>query len=183
MIAALFTLYAAIGSASVSGDRVYRCTGAHGETVFSGQPCRNLAAPLADSDGNGFDRQLAWGGRCPASEQELSDRVAAAFDSGNINALSGLFLWRGYGSRAAYRSVGKLQSMLRMPLAGLSLVARPDPNWWQADPARMAGNRELRVEVAVPGMGDAIQTYQFPVLQSDACYWLQYADRTVKDGL
>ncbi|MGB8633995.1 MAG: hypothetical protein WCD66_12825 [Rhodanobacteraceae bacterium] len=181
MISSLFALLVA-SAASVpqyQSSPVYRCRGVQGETVYSGIPCRDrkdLQPEAGDDDA--YDRQDGWGGHCPDTAQGLSDRVAAAFDSGNVNDLGVLFLWQAYRSRAAYRHLNELKAMLEKPLAGLELVPARTSTWLDNGPAGPADAESLRVEVAIPGMGDHSATWLFPVVQRDGCYWLQYAEST-----
>ncbi len=179
MIGSLFTLLLASAASmpQYQSSQVYRCRGAHGETVYSGIPCRDRK-DLQGAAGNGdaVDGQDAWGGHCPDTAQGLSDRVAAAFDSGNVNDLGALFLWQNYRSRAAYRDLNQLQAMLRKPLAGLALVPARTSIWLNNGPAGPADTESLQVRVAMPGMGDSGETWLFPVVRRDGCYWLQYAE-------
>lgn len=163
----------------VSPSQVYRCYGVHGEAVFSGTPCQNRNDPRPRSGyANDSDNTDSWGGHCPDSAQGLSDRVAAVFDSGKVNDLGVLFLWSGYGTRTAYRHLNELQSMLKRPLAGLTLVPSQSSTGFDNGPAGPAGPdmpESLQVEVAVPGMGDTSEIWLFPVVERDACFWLEYA--------
>lgn len=178
MIASILaiTLSATAAMPQGSPSQVYRCTGPHGETVFSGLPCQergDLRPERGSADGSGSENR--WGDHCADSAQGLSDRVAATFDSGKVNDLGALFLWRGYGTRAAYRHLNELQTMLKKPLAGLTLVPS-QANTWLDNGSTVPGMPEsLQVEVAVPGMGDTNQIWRFPVVESDACFWLEYA--------
>ena len=153
---------------------VYRCHGSHGETVFSGIPCRDRSDLRPRTDGDGGFGEPGTIGHCAESAADVRDGVAAAFDDGDVNHLARLFLWRGYGSRAAYSTMAKLASMLKMPLAGLSLVSRPHAQWWKQDAITPAETQDLRVELALPGMGDSREVRRFPVVQRGDCYWLQY---------
>lgn len=157
---------------------VYRCIGTHGETVYSEQPCGAHGEPFtAPGYDNGIDRAHGWGGHCATDAQSLSDRVAAAFDSGNVNDLGALFLWRGFGTRAAYARLNRLGTLLDKPLAGLDIVADPVPGWPRQGPAVAGLPRSLRIQVADPGMGeDATETWTFPLQQRDGCLWLQYRE-------
>jgi hypothetical protein len=160
---------------ALSGNgNVYRCVGAHGEPVFSGQPCnssdnRAIAAPVpAPDDG--------WNGACAASADELRDRVAAAFDSGNVNALGALFLWRGYGTRSAYARMRELRTLLKQPLAGIDLVG---PSDWVAD---TAGYGELpayepswlSIDVADNRADGALVEHRYALIERDSCVWLGF---------
>ncbi len=144
--------------------------------MFSGLPCQERGDLRP---GSGYADNLVsgggWSGHCADSAQELSDRVAATFDSGKVNDLGALFLWRGYGTRAAYRHLNELQTMLKKPLAGLTLVPSQASTWLDNGPAGPGMPESLQVEVAVPGMGDTKQIWRFPVVERDACFWLEYA--------
>lgn len=178
MIASIFAIVVASGMAlpQQAPIPVYRCRGRHGETVLSGVACSDRSdLQQSPGQGNGFDANAAWGGRCADSAEDLSDRVAATFDSGNVNDLGALFLWRGYGTRAAYAHMNALQAMLAKPLAGLNLVPTLASTWLNNGPGGPDTAGALRVEVAIPGMGSSSQLWLFPIVERDACYWLQYA--------
>ena len=160
---------------------VYRCQGSRGETVFSGVPCRDREDLQVRDGTGGIGPPGTATGHCADSPEAVREGVASAFDSGNVNELARLFLWRGYRSRAAYRVMARLQVMLRQPLSGLSLVPPADTQWWNQDADMPANAGDLRIEMAVPGMGDSHQVRTFPLVQRDGCYWLQYLDSEDSD--
>lgn len=150
--------------------------------MYSGIPCRERADLDTSSETPGSaSGSGAWSTPCADTANDLADRVAATFDSKDVNALSGLFLWHGYRTRAAYRQVRQLQTMLQKPLAGLALVDPSSDTAWQQGSILPAQARDLRVEVALPGMGDATQAWRFPVVLRDGCYWLEYREQEPSD--
>lgn len=157
-----------LGTASAD---VHRCLGAHGEIVYSGQACASLGADVAPS----YTHNQMWITGCAANADELLDRVAAAFDSGDVNLLGGLFLWRGFGTRNAYQHMRRLGEMLEHPLADVDLITtRP----WNDNPGYYRNLRELKPSSLAIWLADktavAPVEHRFAVVERDGCTWLSF---------
>lgn len=158
--------------ALTGANGVFRCVGAHGETILSDQPCnsagnRALTAPPAKS------RPLFQ--HCALTPSELRQRVLLAFDDHDVNALSALFLWRGYRTRSAYAGMRELRSLLAQPLLGIELGG---PTTWV--PARNGFGLEpaytpswLSIQFSDPTSSQPM-VRQFPLLAQDGCNWLSF---------
>lgn len=161
-----FATVVALNLALASNSAVYRCIGAHGETVFSGQPCTS-----ADNQALGAVAPAPAAGAttyhftCPADAQALRDRVAAAFNSGDTNAFGALFLWNGFGTRAAYARLRELGRILRTPMVDLHVAD---------DASGPTAGAALVVTVGGDDAG-ANTTWQFPLVRQDGCTWLDFA--------
>ncbi|HET6632043.1 MAG TPA: DUF4124 domain-containing protein [Rhodanobacteraceae bacterium] len=178
----------ALGSGAPVATTVYRCVGAHGEMVFTGRPCSDAGLAVdsrdvgtmggsfgargRDDDGPGAD----WIGRCADSANELRQRVATAFDSHDVNSLGLLFLWRGMGTREAYRHMRELHALVQQPLAGVDLGGAP---LWLADSDGYGALPDgsgawLRIETD-PGVdGGATLEHRYPLAERHACVWLTF---------
>ena len=181
MITALLSslLSAMLASSGAPQTKVFRCVGAHGETVLSELPCDGRAnSPSSAPDVDGFDVNRNWGGGCTSSADELRDRVAAAFDSGNVNTLGALFLWRGYGTRSAYARMRELGRMLKKPLATLDLLGA---NPWSSDHQGFEALSAqppvaLRISVGNERKDGGYDDYRFKLLDANGCVWLGFED-------
>lgn len=154
------------------GTDVHVCIGAHGETVYSGRACSTLGATVAPS----YSGNQLWNHGCAASADDLLDRVAAAFDSRDVNMLGGLFLWQGFGTRNAYRHMRKLGEMLEQPLAGLDLIAsnpwRGHNGYYRNLPDPKPTN--LTIWLADHSSANGPSEHRFPLVQRDGCTWLSF---------
>lgn len=174
-----------VTSAANADTRVYRCVGAHGEVAFSGMPCSTTNMTVEPGTGATDDGHAQWLNSCATSARDLRDRVAAAFDSDDVNLLGGLFLWRGVSNRTAYRRMRKLRQLVDQPLAGLSLDGAPR---WQADSGgygalptdantwlsvTVAGDNHQPFAQAGDGAAPMVQ-HQYALVQRNACVWLTF---------
>lgn len=179
----LFAMLLATPTATATTKTVvYRCVGAHGETVFSGMPCSATEMAVepgaADDDGH-----ADWLDHCATSANDLRDRVAAAFDSQDVNLLGNLFLWRGISNRVAYRHMRDLRQLVHQPLAGLSIGGAPA---WQADSGgygSLPDDANTWLSLSVAGDDASTQTsvanaplveHQYALVERHACVWLSF---------
>ena len=160
---------------------VYRCIGAHGEPVFSGQPC-GTPAPASTSPTHAQDG--AFGGMCAASPQALRQAVADAFASHDVNRLAGLILWRGMDQASARGTLRALSEWLKQPLAGISIAYATGPlpagdgpasattPGFPAAAASAASQSPTGLEISTGG-GDG-GTRDFGVAETGGCWWLTF---------
>ena len=152
--------------------QVNACIGAHGERVYTDQPCGAQETSLAPGESANGVASADYGGaarnargiqgagtvaECPRSPQSLRDRVAGAFSSDDPNALSGVLLWRGVSRAEAEARMRGFKRWLQSPLVGVdfsgSAAAPPASASSGGDPARQGS-------VAAPsgdGIADAAQ--------------------------
>lgn len=175
-----------LAATATANTAVYRCVGAHGETLFSDRPCSATdMAVEPDTSSDSLDGARGnWLENCATSANDLRDRVAAAFDNHDVNLLGGLFLWRGMSTRSAYQHMRELRELVRQPLAGLSIDGAPA---WQADSGGYGAlpndaNTWLSVTVAsdnnLSAHADAAAApavvHQFALIERHACVWLSF---------
>jgi hypothetical protein len=163
-----------------AGTHVYRCVGAHGEPVFSGQPCGTPAPPPgspAALGGSGF------GDVCAGSPQALRQAIGKAFETNDINRLAGLILWRGMDQASARATLRALAAWLKQPLAGIAIAYAAGPPFADTDPwpAASAGAPAPGTSVASPPSGFEISTgggdgstRDFGVTEFGGCWWLTF---------
>lgn len=172
----LLCLIVLASCATVAHAQVFRCIGAHGEPVFSGQPCANPVPVPGDSvvaqDGGNF------GQVCVASPQALRDAIAAAFFSRDVNRLAGLLLWTGFNQASARDTLRSLADWLKQPLAGIAVAYATGPPVSADNPAPPASAG--RFDAAVPtgfevstGGGEG-STRTFGVTETEGCWWLTF---------
>ncbi|MEO6966995.1 MAG: hypothetical protein ABI132_00835 [Rhodanobacteraceae bacterium] len=134
----IFALFALASVPRVARAQINACIGAHGERVYTDQPCAGSAESSAvsrDSDSGGGTGYL--NATCPASPEELRDRVAGAFASDDPNILSGLLLWGGVDHQTASARMRDFKRWLQRPLVGVTISgasASPPPSRPSGDP-------------------------------------------------
>jgi len=152
-VTTILLLTAGVLPAQDIGQHVHRCAGQHGEVVFSGLRCTeaNLgvvsagtsesAAPPADS--------------CPASIQELRDRLVAAIARHDANSIAGMLQWRGVGGAAADERLRSLRELVRYPLLDLA----------------SEGGLHVRTGSNTTG---GVREHSFGVEEDAGCWWLAW---------
>lgn len=178
-ILCLLALAACAPLAHAQAQPVYRCIGAQGEPVFSGQPC-GTPAPAAANDtpapSGGF------GGTCAASPQALRQSIAEAFTRHDVNRLAGLILWQDMDQASAHNALRALAEWLKQPLAGITIAyaAGPPPDddaasiatAIPASAASVAARPPSGFEISTGG-GDGSRR-DFGIVQSGGCWWLTF---------
>ena len=179
----LLLLLAGTLPARAQQQPIFRCIGAHGEPVFSGQPCGTPAPAQGASAGIGAG---AVGTRCAASPQALREAIAGAFASHDVNQLAGLMVWRGVGQASARASLESLARWLRQPLSGIAATyangppapggtaATPGPDSAAPATASSAAATGALTGLAVSTGGGDGSTRDFGVMQSGGCWWLTF---------
>jgi len=162
---------------------VYRCIGAHGEPVFSGQPCGTPAPTPGTStpvQGSGFSAV------CAASPEALRQAIAGAFAAGDVNQLAGLILWHGMDQGSARSTLRSLAAWLKQPLTGIAFThaagppstdtdTGPLPATTSSEPARASSIAALPptgFDVSTGGVDGT--TRDFGVVESGGCWWLTF---------
>jgi len=165
-------LFALLVCAPLAHAQIYRCIGAHGEPVFSGQPCGN-PAPASSSAaalGNTF------GDVCAASPQALRQAIGEAFTTHDVNRLAGLILWRGMDQASARSTLRSLAEWLKQPLIGVAIARAPGPPFDGLSPATSVGAATAAMQ---PPTGFEISTADgatrdFGVVEFGGCWWLTF---------
>ncbi|MGH8183443.1 MAG: DUF4124 domain-containing protein [Rhodanobacteraceae bacterium] len=162
-------------------QQVHRCIGAHGEPVFSGEPC---GTPAAQSNPTAATRTAGFGGVCAASLRELQQDIAQAFATHDANRLAGLILWRGMDQASARARLQGLSAWLKQPLSGITVDYARGPPWAASEPLPPASTGDpatasnapaqppVGFEVATGG-GDG-GTRAFGVTEFGGCWWLTF---------
>lgn len=162
---------------------VYRCIGAHGEPVFSGQPCGTPAPTPGTSaavQGTGFSAV------CAASPEALRQAIAGAFAARDVNQLAGLILWRGMDQGSARATLRSLAAWLTQPLTGVAFTRAAGPPFTDTDsgPLPITTSSEpagASSVTAVPPTGFDVSTggvdgssRDFGLIESGGCWWLTF---------
>jgi len=178
----LFLLACAPLAHAQTAQPVYRCIGAHGEPVFSGQPC-GTPAPAAGTNvpaqGAGFSAA------CPASPEALRQAIAGAFATRDVNQLAGLILWRGMDQGSARATLRSLAAWLKQPLTGIAFMRAAGPPFEDTNsgPPPVASTAEPAAisSVAAPPTGFDVSTggvegttRDFGLIESGGCWWLTF---------
>ena len=162
---------------------VYRCIGAHGEAVFSGQPC-GTPAPARSADAP--VRANGSGTVCASSPEALRQAIAGAFATRDVNQLAGLILWRGMDQGSARATLRSLAAWLKQPLTGIASASATDPPFADAHsgppPGTTGGEPASTSSVAaLPPTGFDVSTggvdgttRDFGLVESGGCWWLTF---------
>ena len=162
---------------------VYRCIGAHGEPVFSGQPCGTPAPTPGTSaavHGTGFSAV------CAASPEALRQAISGAFAAHDVNQLAGLILWHGMDQGSARTTLRSLAAWLKQPLTGIAFTRAAGPPFTDTDsgpsPVTTSGEPAGASSVAAaPPTGFGVSTggvdgttRDFGLIESGGCWWLTF---------
>lgn len=162
---------------------VYRCIGAQGEPVFSGQPCGTPAPTLGT---NASAQGTAFSAVCAASPEALRQAVAGAFATRDVNQLAGLILWRGMDQNSARTTLRSLAAWLKQPLTGIAFTRAAGPPFADSDsaplPVTSSGAPASASSVAaLPPTGFGVSTggvegttRDFGLVESGGCWWLTF---------
>lgn len=162
--------------APLAQAQVFRCVGAQGEPVFSGEPC-GTPAPAARAAGPA----QAFAGICADSPQSLRDEIAKAFARHDVNRLAGLILWSGYDQGFARATLQSLKTWMQQPLTGIAVVYATGPP--VAEGALIAGGgappslEPPHAAAPAPSgflVSTAGDTRDFGISQSGGCWWLTF---------
>lgn len=176
----LLVLFACVPLARAQ-QPVYRCIGAHGEPVFSGQPCGTPAPPPGQSASLQGD---PFRGVCAASPQELRQAIATAFTTHDVNRLAGLILWRGMDQASSRTVLHGLAAWLKQPLAGIAIDYANGPPFADSGPSpptsagapanasSVASRPPAGFEVSTGGAEGS--TRAFGVTEFGGCWWLTF---------
>ena len=128
----LILLLLCMCAAPAAAQKVNRCTGADGATVFSDRRCEDLGAidrlpprtaPSAASEGaSGLYRP-----QCVRRLSELAQQIRTAVDARDVNRLSTLYWWNGVSDEAARRILDRLDAITQRPLVAIVPVL-PNPS-------------------------------------------------------
>lgn len=177
----VFAIFAAACLAQT--PRMHRCVGNAGEPVFTDRSCAGLALP--DPTHDLAPAASVERGTCATSPEQLRDRVARAFRQHDAIALSGLFLWQGYGSAAAASGLRELATRVREPLLELriesTLPAWPGPTLRDDRDAEPFAAQRLRIdeplELLVVTSSGANNTFtnefRIALTNRSGCWWLE----------
>jgi hypothetical protein len=147
-------LLAASGAfAQDEGQHVHRCVGQRGEVVFSGLPCNEGGLAGISSEGSASDAPAA--DSCPASYEELRDRLSSAIARHDANMIAGLLHWRGVGGATANERLRELRELVRHPLLDL------------------ASDSGLQVRTGSNTTG-GVREHAFGVEEDAGCWWLTW---------
>jgi hypothetical protein len=148
-----------------NGQSVHRCVGLHGEIVFSGLPCaENGATDVAAKAASGTDVPAAFPSTCPASRDELRERISIAIGRRDSNALAGLLRWSGVSGGAAKSRLRELADLTQRPLLGID----------DGDSAEASrGDDALRVRTGSNESG-GVREHTFNIAAATGCYWLTW---------
>lgn len=162
---------------------VYRCIGAHGEPVFSGQPC----GTPAPAPGTGTPAQgTGFSALCSASPEALRQAVAGAFATRDVNQLAGLILWNGMDQNSARATLRSLATWLKQPLTGIAFAHAAGPPFADtgvdpdsassSDPPASASSAAAPaptgIDVSTGGVDGT--TRDFGLVESGGCWWLTF---------
>ena len=168
----ILCLLAFAACAPLAHAQIYRCIGAHGEPVFSGQPCGNPAPASSNAAATGN----AYVDVCAASPQALRQAIGEAFTTHDVNRLAGLILWHGMDQASARSTLRSLAEWLKQPLTGVAIAPAAGPPFGGLSPAASASANDAAMR---PPTGFEISTADgatrgFGVTEFGGCWWLTF---------
>ncbi|MBO9875469.1 MULTISPECIES: DUF4124 domain-containing protein [Xanthomonas] len=137
-------------------QRVNRCTGPDGTTVFSDRRCEDIGAtdrlppPAAPGNVGSNARGLAPP-QCVRRLSVLVQQIRSAVDARDVNRLSALYWWNGVSDDGAQRIFDRLEAIVRRPLVAIVPVL-PDTSG-TTDPA--AGTSSTAATTTTSAAADA----------------------------
>ena len=167
----------AFASPALAQNPIHHCVDAHGNPLFTDQPCSSQQAAPVQAPPPAPAASIATPGlpvplqRCAGTTAELRQRVIDAFAARDPNQLAGLMLWRGYGHVAAADDLRALNRLVRQPLLEIHFGDEPD-----GDPA--AAGRAATPSAA-PADELQLRTSgddgaRFAIARQAGCLWLRY---------
>ncbi|MBD8881493.1 DUF4124 domain-containing protein [Rhodanobacter sp. 7MK24] len=165
-------MFCTLATAARAQDAIHRCVDAHGNPLFTDQPCPSQLASPAPAPTS----SLAPPGapvplqRCAATAAELRQRVIDAFAAHDPNRLAGLMLWGSYGNSSTTGDLRALAQLVRQPLLEIhfdneSAAGLPAPASSAAPPAK-----ELQLRTDDGGNAG------FAITHEAGCLWLRQMD-------
>jgi hypothetical protein len=156
-------------------DAIHHCVDAHGNPVFTDQPCssqqaRPVQTPSAAASVASPDTPVPLQ-RCASTTAELRQRVIDAFAARDPNQLAGLMLWHGYGNRSAVDDLRALAQLVRQPLLEIHFDNEQDgdPGGGSPPTPPPAPASELQLRT------DDGNRASFAITHLAGCLWLRYA--------
>lgn len=156
--ALLLIALATAGPAAAEDAPVRRCVGVDGRKVFTDRRCEDaMPGGAADALPDAAAAAPRRAGDCADSGDDLRNRLVRAWRGGHLIELSGLFLWDGYGARAARLEIEALAAQVRQPLLAAEVVSFD------------AGSGELTIR-----SGGALETVtrRWRMQRTLGCWWL-----------
>ena len=173
-LARILVLLALVLAPPFAHAQVFQCVGAHGEPVYSGEPCGTPAS----SAQSGVTTVSQLASVCAASPTELDHALTRAFQTRDVNLVSGLLLWQGIGSRESQQTLRTLAAWLQQPLTGIKLISNADPpGVAPMSPEPPPATSTVTPAVVYTGLavttaGDT--TRAFGLVHQDGCWWLTF---------
>jgi hypothetical protein len=166
-------------------DPIHYCVDAHGNPVFTDQPCASQQATPVQARPPAAAASVAPPGlpvplqRCAATATELRQRVIDAFAARDPNRLAGLMLWHGYGHASAVDDMRALGRLVRQPLLEIHFGDDADD-----DSASAGGDGMAPATSSAPPPADELQLrtsaedgerdMRFAITRQAGCLWLRY---------
>lgn len=100
-----------------AGAQVRRCTGGDGALVYTDRKCEDIGAieRLASGSVSGLYGTHVYRG-CSRSVQDLAYSLSSAIQSGDVNALAGVYDFSGVSTSSGYQMMDRLALITKRPL-------------------------------------------------------------------
>lgn len=144
-------------------QRLNRCLGANGVTIYTDRACVDLGARERGMPATPAARDDLPPG-CAATPAELHARLRLAIDTGDVNALAALYHWAGATQRTARAVMADLERIAAQPL--MELIA-------ESESAPPAATSDTPPPVAL-ALHQPAGVTRFAVAQHAGCWWLRY---------
>lgn len=128
MLLALSALSLFIEAAPAQQRGVQRCTMGDGTTLYTDKACVDLGAVprLPDTRDRGVARLNLYRGGCSRTLSDLVYQITSAINAEDVNRLAGVYEWSGASNASAYRTLNRLEAIVKRPLVDI-IAVRPAP--------------------------------------------------------
>lgn len=190
-LAALLCLIALAWVAPAAAQTpIHRCIDAHGQALFTDQPCMALqATPVAPTASSiPILTEHTVRSLCAANLDTLREGVIDAFAGRDANRLAGMMLWNGYGRGAAIADIRSLTQVMKQPLLDVDVPQqqRSEPASGSSldDPFRMdvtpdfaaPPSNQLVLHIADNDGSGSPRELRFNIVRQAGCLWLRNTD-------
>jgi len=104
---------------------VHRCIGAHGDAIFTDQPCEDIGAVVRPEPVPAFgatNPQRVHAHDCARTVDDLRRGLEAALAAHDVNRIAGFYQWAGIGSEESALLLKRLQEIANRPLTAVNLI-------------------------------------------------------------
>ena len=178
----VFILLCGLPLAAHAQSGVRRCTGAHGETVYTDKPCAAVDAMDRVPVVARASMPVTLRTGCARTLGDLTYTITSAIDGRDVNQLASVYHWAGMSTSAGYAVMRRLDGVLQRPLLDIAPVGggSGDPVWRDDGSGlsvpvypKARPPTALKVIQAI-GKDGASTSTTFALRRNFDCWWISY---------